>query len=78
MSTTELKLEIINRIATIEDEMVLEEIYKLVDLESRTDTVYKLTDEERTAITIGLNDIKDGRVYSSEAAEHMIKEWLKR
>ena len=76
MSATELKLQIINKITTIEDELILEEIYKLVDLESGMDSVYRLTVDERKAIDIGLKDIKENRVYSSEAADNMIKEWL--
>ena len=76
MSATELKLQIINKITSIEDELILEEIYKLVSLESEMDSVYRLTDAERTAVDLGLKDVKEGRVYSSEAAENMIKEWL--
>lgn len=78
MSATELKLRIINKITTIEDKLILEEIYKLVDLESGMDSVYRLTVDERNAIEIGLKDIKENRVYSSEAADKMIKEWLKK
>lgn len=78
MSATELKLRIINKITTIEDELILEEIYKLVDIESGMDSVYRLTIDERKAIDIGLKDIKENRVYSSEAADNMIKEWLRK
>jgi hypothetical protein len=78
MSVTELKLQIINKITTIQDELILEEIYKLVDLESGMDSVYRLTVDERKAIDVGLKDIKENRVYSSEAADNMIKEWLRK
>ncbi len=78
MSVSELKLQIINKITTIEDELILEEIYKLVDLESGMDSVYRLTVDERKAIDVGLKDIKENRVYSSEAADNMIKEWLRK
>ena len=76
MSLTELKLQIINKVTSITDELILEEIYKLVSLESEMDSIYRLTDGERSAIAEGLKDVKEGRVYSSEAAENMIKEWL--
>lgn len=78
MSATDLKLRIINKITTIEDELILEEIYKLVDIESGMDSVYRLTVDERKAIDIGLKDIKENRVYTSEAADNMIKEGLKK
>lgn len=78
MSVTELKLQIINKITTIEDELILEEIYKLVDIESGMDSPYRLNDDERKAIDIGLKDVKENKVYSSEAADNMIKEWLRK
>ncbi|MEX2235709.1 MAG: hypothetical protein WD824_26360 [Cyclobacteriaceae bacterium] len=78
MSSTELKLQIISKITSITDELILEEIYRMVNLESEMDSVYRLTDAERSAIAEGLKDVKEGRVYSSEAAENMIKEWLER
>ena len=78
MSATDLKLRIINKITTIEDELILEEIYKLVDIESGMDSVYRLTVDERKAIDIGLKDIKENRVYSSEVADNMIKEGLRK
>ena len=75
MSVTELKLQIINKISAIEDKLVLEEIFKLVEIESEMDSIYRLTDKERKSLEAGLNDVKKGRVYSSEAADNMIKEW---
>ena len=78
MSATELKQQIINRVTAMTDEATLGEIYKLVNLEFEMESVYKLTEKERAAIEIGFNDVKAGRVYSPEAAENMIKEWLKK
>ena len=78
MSATDLKLRIINKMTIIEDELILEEIYKLVDIESVMDSVYRLTVDERKAIDIGLKDIKENRVYSSEVADNMIKEGLRK
>lgn len=78
MSVTELKLRIINKVTAISDELILEEIYKLVNLESEMDSIYRLTQVERKSIETGLKDVNEGRVYTSEAAENMIKEWLKK
>jgi hypothetical protein len=74
MSSTELKLKIIDKVTSIKDELILEEIYKLVNLESDMETVYTLTETEKKAIDLGLKDIKEGRIYSSEVAESMLKE----
>jgi hypothetical protein len=78
MSTTGLKLEIINKITSITDTEILSEIYRLVNLESNMDTSYKLSEEEKKAIELGLKDVKEGRFYSNEQADNLIQEWLKK
>jgi predicted AAA+ superfamily ATPase len=78
MSTTELKLEIINKITSITDTEILSEIYRLVNLESNMETSYKLSEEEKKAIELGLKEVKEGRLYSNEQADNLIQEWLKK
>jgi predicted transcriptional regulator len=78
MSAAELKLQIINKVSAIKDKLILEEIHKIVSLELAMDSVYQLTDAERTAVQAGLADAKEGRVHSSEAAEGLLREWLKK
>jgi predicted AAA+ superfamily ATPase len=78
MSTTDLKLEIINKITSITDTEILSEIYRLVNLESNMETSYKLSEEEKKAIELGLKDVKEGRLYSNEQADNLIQEWLKK
>ncbi len=78
MSVTELKSKIIDKISAIEDELILEEILNLVNLESEMESVYRLADDERKAVELGLKDAKEGKLFSSEAADNMIKEWLRK
>ncbi|NBP68411.1 MAG: hypothetical protein EBU52_06660 [Cytophagia bacterium] len=78
MSASELKLHIINKVSSINDASILEEIYKLVNMESEIDTEYRLSAEEKKAIELGLKDIEEGRVYTSEQADNMLKEWLRK
>jgi predicted transcriptional regulator len=78
MSAAELKLQIIKKISSINDELILEEIYRLIELESGMDSIYRLSDEEKKAIETGRKDINEGRLYTSEQANNMIKEWLKK
>ena len=47
MSATELRSQIIKKVAAITDELILEEIFKLVSIESEMDSVYRLTDTEK-------------------------------
>jgi hypothetical protein len=78
MSTSELQNQIISKVTSITDEQTLEEIFRLVNKEAEMDTIYKLTEEEKEAIEIGLEDVRAGRVYSSEEADKMLKGWLKK
>ena len=78
MSATELKLEIIKKLTAIEDEIVLEEIYRLLTAESQMEGIYTLSDEEIESIQAGLEDARAARVYTSGEARAMVKEWLKK
>ncbi|MCH6200525.1 hypothetical protein MMU07_13120 [Aquiflexum sp. LQ15W] len=78
MSVSELKLEIINKVTSISDEKILEDIIRLINQESAMDQTYKLTEEERDAVQMGLEDVADGNLHSSESAKNMLEEWLKK
>jgi predicted AAA+ superfamily ATPase len=78
MSVSELKLEIINKVTSISDEQILEDIIRLINQESILAQTYKLTQEERNAVQKGLQDVADGNLHSSESAKNMLEEWLKK
>ena len=78
MSVIELRKRIIEKLSSIEDEVVLKEIYDIVKIESGLDLVYGLTEEEKKAIDEGLKDVKDGKIVSSEKANDLIRGWLKK
>ncbi len=74
MSVIELSKRIIEKLSSIEDELILKEIYDIIKIESEIDSVYKLTTEEKNSIDAGLKDIRDGKIVSSEKANDLIKE----
>jgi hypothetical protein len=76
MSAVELKQRIISRVNSIEDVSILEELYQL--LQTDGSEFYEMTEPELKAVEEGLEDIKQGRVYSSEQAHQLIQEWLKK
>lgn len=78
MSVIELRKKIMKRVSSIENEEILKEIYDIIEAEADLEPVYKLTDEERNAIEIGLKDLREGRVVSSTKANELIQEWLKK
>jgi|GEM_PF-4805859 len=78
MSAIELKLEIIKRITTIDNESILKEILQIINLEQALEKEFVLSENEIKAVQKGLEDIEAGRVYSSEVADMKLKEWLKK
>ncbi len=73
-----LKKKIIDRIKKIQDESLLEELFKAVELEHEIDSTYELSKEERKAVEEGIKDANQGRTYSHDEADHLVKEWLKK
>jgi predicted transcriptional regulator len=78
MSTPELKSKIISHVQQSEDENLLTEIYNLIQAEVDLNKVYVLTEYEKSMVEEGLNDVREGRTYTSEKANELLREWLKK
>jgi hypothetical protein len=75
MSVPELKEKIQQRLAEIEDETLLTDIYQLV---CEADVPYHLSPEQKLRIETAKQEIKEGKVISNEEANRQAKEWLKK
>jgi len=71
MSTAELKLDIINRIANLKESYIIEEIQRLLDFELDKD-VYQLSDEQRKRLI----EAKTDKILTEAEANSEIKKWL--
>ena len=76
MSTAELRNRLIEKIKKTKDERILEEAYRLLDLENEDIEVYKLNDAQKKAISEAREQIKNGQYLTEEAANKEIDEWL--
>ena len=76
MSTIELKKRLIDKIQKTDNENLLGEAYRLLELETEDIEVYKLTDDQRKAINEARQQIKDGQFLTDEQANKEIDEWL--
>ena len=73
------KEQLIKKIQQIEDESVLQDLLKMVDLEmDLSDEIVQLTEEHKLAIDEGLKDIEEGRLLSNHEARKMVDEWMKK
>ena len=76
MSTRELILE---KIKIINDESVLEDLLKIIELELELDKeIIHLSVKQKSAISEGLMNIENGETFTNEEAHKMVDEWLEK
>jgi len=76
MSTVELRKRLIDKIQKTDNENLLEEAYRLLEIETEDIDIYKLSDEQRKAINEGKQQIKNGQSLTDDQANKEIDEWL--
>ena len=76
MSTIELRKRLIDKIQNTDNENLLEEAYRLLNLETEDIEVYRLSDDQRKAIHEAKQQIKNGQFLTDEQASKEIDEWL--
>ena len=77
MSTAELKLNLINKIAGITDKVRLKEIMQLLEFQS-DGSLYITNKEEKEAVKEAKNQIKNGDGISNEDVQKEITSWLEK
>ena len=76
MSTLKLKKLLINKIRKTEDINLLEEAYRLFEIESEDLEEYKLNNSQIQAISEAREQIKTGKYLSADQADKEIDQWL--
>ena len=76
MSIHELQEKLIDKIKNTNEDYVLEEVCRLLELESESDQIYQLTSEQNRLIDISLKEIEDGNHFTDEEVNKEIDEWL--
>ncbi len=78
MSNIEIKKRLINKIKSSKNQLLLEEIYRLLELEYDNFEILELSVGQKNAIRKGQLDIKKGKTLSNEQANAEIDQWLKK
>ncbi len=79
MDIVTLKKRLIDKIQASENNALLEEVQRLLNLQEVDETeAYQLNEEQQNAIAEARDDIKNGRLLSSEQAKQDIDKWLKK
>jgi tRNA A22 N-methylase len=76
MSTVELRKRLIDKIQKTKDERILEEAYRLLEIETEDIEIYRLNDDQKKAISEARQQIKNGQFLTEEQANKEIDEWL--
>ncbi len=76
MSTVELRNQLIVKIQNTNDDYLLEEVYRLLEMEPENMEVYKLSNEQKTAIAEARQQIMDGQSLTDDQANKEIDQWL--
>jgi hypothetical protein len=76
MSTIELRRRLIDKIQKTENEDLLAEAYRLLELETEDIEMYKLNDDQRKAINEARQQINSGQFLTDEQSNKEIDEWL--
>ena len=76
MDKTKLKERLIKEIQNIENEDILNEVYRLLKLESAEEQPYKLSEEQMSVINEAREQIKKGHFLTHEEAQMKINQWL--
>ena len=76
MSSSELKIKLIERIAGSKNDDLLIEVSRLLDMGNDADNIYPLNPEQVAVIKEGQQQYKAGKTISEEETEKDIDEWL--
>lgn len=76
MTSIELKNKIINKVRQVNDEEVLNEIYKLLDDTLEDTEIMMLSENHKNAIEVAKEQIEKGEYYTNEQANKEIGKWL--
>ena len=76
MSTIELRKLLIEKIQLTDDDKLLEEASRLLEVEIEESDVYILNDKQKEAIEEGRKQIVKGEYLTDEESDKEIDEWL--
>lgn len=73
----DLKERLIKRIQETSDASVLNEVYRLLELDFDDPEVYQLSNEQRTAVKEAQQQVARGEYLTNEQSNQAVEQWLK-
>lgn len=78
MLSKEMKKQLIDKIQSTDDNNILEEVYRILEVSTQEVDMIMLTNDQKTQIDKGIRDIEEGRFLTTDEANREIDEWLKK
>jgi hypothetical protein len=78
MSTVELRKRLIDKIEKTEDKRILDEMFRLLEIETGDIEIYTLNESQIMKVNEAREQIKKGQFLTEEQANKEIDEWLKK
>ena len=76
-STSELKKKLITKISVLNDEKMLQEVYRLLEMGDSNFKPYKLSNEQITVVNESKKDVRKGNFLTNKEAEKEVLTWAK-
>lgn len=76
MAVIELKNQVKDRIESVNDEYLLEEILNLIDFESEKEEIYFIPSDHQKELEISIEQMKNGDTISNEDVNDKVQKWL--
>ncbi len=76
MAVIELKNQVKDRIESVNDEYLLEEILNLIDFESEKEEIYIIPSDHQKELEISIEQMKNGDTISNEDVNAKVQKWL--
>jgi hypothetical protein len=76
MAVKELKNKLKDRIDSVNDKFLLEEILNLIDFESENEEIYMIPVDHQKELETSLEQMKNGDIISNENVHVKVQKWL--
>ena len=77
MVTDRHRDNLIEKIKSIDDKNIIDEIYRLLKVDFN-DTIYETNDEQKTRIATGIGQIENGESVKSDEVFKRMRKWLRK
>ncbi len=74
MSTLELRKRLIEKIQKTDDDNLLKEAYRLLELDAEDIEIYKLSDDQKQIVNEAKHQIQNGKYLTNDQADKEIDE----